>query len=629
MNSLPGLPGGISDFNLIFLTGFFVVNTMAYLLFFALPFSISTDYILVCMLAATAALIKIRVSRLRILRFDTSKRGLPAFLALSLILIGTSFWAQSSLHPSTEQGDLTVFKPWLDGFFHAQKIWAIATSHGFTKMNNPMQSGEPAALYHYASYIFPAELCAFTPTTAYQAFCSFWVPLGLMLVGLAAYIMVGAFWGPGAGFAACAFIIVLPDSSQMGMSNPWLSYHWLQQAAPAGAYGVALMALAWIFMFEGCRRGSVPAILMSYCLWCVTGNYKVQIFLGNTLPMAVYPALFFSRYSKRTKSIWLVASLLALGCMMKSTEFIPLVPLVRFDGSALAQYTAFVISMFESDFLKHVFMLKLSTPFQVINLCWTVALRTSMLLVCTFGMVGFLCIVLTRLPPEKKDMGLPLFPLIVVLNYLAMSMGLAYDTHRIGMPEELLHRPFVWGYFVVAAWAGGLTYLRFQERLRRNSGVQKAILAMAFLLTCFPLCLGKRVQAGPAASWGEPLTDIAVPTGLVRSCEFIRAHGNPKDIVQDSQNDKKAILTALSERQSYVIDYMNSQLNGSPGQKERLREILSVKKMTDPNAVVNFFFQRNIKWFVLHPKEYVPWPKEIATRRVFSSGGYEVYLFGS
>ena len=46
----------------------------------------------------------------------------------------------------------------------------------------------------------------------------------------------------------------------------------------------------------------------------------------------------------------------------------------------------------------------------------------------------------------------------VVFNYLVMAMGLALDTRGVGTRDELLNRPLVWAYFVLAAWTAGGAY---------------------------------------------------------------------------------------------------------------------------------------------------------------------------
>lgn len=625
---------GIADFNLFFLTGFFFINTAVYLLYLILPFTASTDFILVCFAVTVAAVIKYKTFRVRILKFTDSQDNLPSFLALLLILVATSLWTQSYLNPIVERGDVTIYKPYLDSFNHARTIAAIASSHGLRTLNHPFLSGEAAPFYHYAHFIIPAGLCAWTPTTAYQSFCGFLAPLGLLLSGLSAFVLIRSFWGPWAGFSACVALLLIPDPSQMGIDNHFLSYHWLQQVGPGLLYGVALMAIAWLFMFEGCKRGSFFWISISYAIFLVVANYKAHIVLANVFPMGVYPAIFFNKYSKSIRCIWFFAFLGLLMFMMKISELITIAPMMKLDGSALRHYTASIVATFDNNVLKAFFASKVATPFLMLNQCLTVALMGGMLFLGTFGAMGLLYFAMLWLFRKKMSNGVLLFPAIVIVNYLLMSLGLAYDSHGIGSPEEFLHRPFVWAYFVVTAWVGGMIYLRYRNILNRSGEAREVILAAVFLSLLFPLFLGREVQQGP--SWGKACVNQAVPTGLVKACDFIRTHSERSDIVQDSQNDNNAfvtvfyrtIVTALSERQGYVIDSF-WPLRGKllAEQKGRLNEMAFVKKTTDPEAVVDFFVKRHIKWYLSHPYDDIAWDKDLLGRCVYESHGYRVYFF--
>ena len=72
------------------------------------------------------------------------------------------------------------------------------------------------------------------------AFVGFLLPFGILLSGLAALSLADSVWGRCAGIAATLAVTLLPEAYQQGFGNKWLSYHFLQQAAPDGLYGVAL-----------------------------------------------------------------------------------------------------------------------------------------------------------------------------------------------------------------------------------------------------------------------------------------------------------------------------------------------------------------------------------------------------
>ena len=618
--------GGIADFNLFFLAGFFFVNTTVYLLFLTLPFTVVTDLALVSTAVVVLAAIRYKKCRVCILKFQESPGGFPSFLALLLILVATSLWTQSSLNPTLSQGYMTIYKPWLDSFFHAQKIAGMASSQGFWTLKGMLFSGQTAPFYHYAGYILPAELAVLTPTTAYQSFCCNLVPWGFLLSGLAAFVLIRSWGGAWAGFSACVLLFLVPDPAQMVTGNHFFSYQWMQQISPTGLYGVALMALAWLFMFEACKRGSFLWIAISCALFLTVVNYKAHIFLANVLPMGVYPALFFGKYSKSARWVFVFFVFCVLLCLMKISEWIPVVPLVRLDGSLFYYHAAAVVSKFENPFWKDLFSAQIVTPFAWLD-PWLAGMRiVEMIFFCTFGAMGFLSFVMLWFCRKKINPGILFFGVLVILNYLLMSLGLAYDVHRIAGGNELLHRPFVWAYFVVTSWVGGMIWVQFRDVLGRHGKMRQVILGISFLALFFPFYFGRNVMRGPSDM--KILTNHYVSKGLVKACDFIRTQSGKKDIVQDSQNDKKAIVTALSERPSYVIDYYFRALSAMRTTIwGRSAEIEVLKELTDPQEITDFFVQRHIRWFILHPGDATAWGKDLLERCVYESQGYRVYFF--
>ena len=611
----------IADFNLTFILGFFFVNLTLYGIQFLLPFSLKIDLITVCIAILIIFAFRTKTSGIQIENFSPSNNKLPSLLSLVLVLLATSFWAISSINPIISAGELTIFKPWVDSFFHARCINAFAASHGFSTLNNMVLSGLAAPFYHYASYIIPAELCSFTQTTAYQSYCSFYVPLGLFLSGLAAFVLIKSFWGPWAGFAACSSLFLIPDPAQMGLSNHWLSYHWLQQIAPAGMYGVALMSIAWIFMFDGCRNGRLSSVIISYIIAFFSLSFKFHIFFANAFIIWMYPTLFFNKYSNKVKVLWFVFSLIFYIVIIKLSQQIMSIPLIKLDGSAAGKYTSLVISQFDSYRLVDFYSAKISTIFPVLNDILWYFFMGLMLFINTFGIFGLLYCILFWLLRKIVDRDILIFPFIVTIAYLVMSIGLAYDAHGVAMPEELLHRPFVWAYFIVNVWVGGALYSYFQNMLIRINTIQIACISVVILsLFLIPMELGFNVQSGP--KWGKNYINTAVPTGLVKSSEYIRKQSGRYDIIQDSQHDSKGIVTVLSERQSYVMHYF-TQRHLLPEQQSRIESLSILRKMTVTKEIKEYFKKKNIRWYVLHPEDAVSWPKDFL--HVFESYGYKVY----
>ena len=117
-------------------------------------------------------------------------------------------------------------------------------------------AGVPARLYHYGAYLTPALIRQASGLRSYAAFAGILAPMGVFFTGLGAYALFGSFWGRWPGLAAAAALLLLPDGAQQGgMQNTFMSYHWLTQISPSASYGLALLALAWLFVLLGCKRG--------------------------------------------------------------------------------------------------------------------------------------------------------------------------------------------------------------------------------------------------------------------------------------------------------------------------------------------------------------------------------------
>jgi hypothetical protein len=218
------------------------------------------------------------------------------------------------------------------------------------------------------------------------------------------------------------------------------------------------------------------------------------------------------------------------------------------------------------------------------------------------------------------------FPLVVTLNYLVMSMGLAYNTKTTKNPQELNHRPFVWAYFVAAVFAGGLLYhLVLDDRVRRSRRWRNVALAVLAAFLIVPYTYGPNVQVG-SRWWAQWFTWQNYPRGWLECGRFIRETAQPGDIAQDSENDKILILSAMSEHPPYASAYFDGQVNLVL--LRRVQELKAFKRLRDPESIYRFASERNIRWYVLHPEARVLWPQSILSTVVFSWHGYRVFSFG-
>jgi len=607
-----------TNYPLAFLLGFLLLSFTLFLVALVSPLGIKFNFT-VAVIGIAAWAIAAKVPR-------TDARTEVAFpseyLVVLISLAAATLWAQDSIQPSTLMGPQPRLVHWPDSFYHARLISVFASQAPGAPIQSMYAAGEPARLYHYASYMLPAALSAFTRTPAYTTFSSFMLPMGIFLTGLAAYGIGTSFWGRAGGGAAAVALLLLPDAAQQGISNYWYSYHFLQHVNPGQLFGVATMAAAWIYMFDACKTDRPVSLGAGYALAAICITYKAQFFIANAFLLWVFPALFFGALSRKKRIAWVALATLSYWLALKLAEGIPAMPTIRTDVRSLLGTGEWIARNFDSEAIR-AFLLQfvpIATDSRFHSVAWILGMAV-IIFVITFGAFGPLYFVLAwRLRRVASRMVL-LFPLFVMIVYMFMSTSLAPNAN--GNTDELTHRPFAWAYFVVCTWVGGATW-RIVSRSLPQRNWQWAIPAVAFFLLLVPWTFGKGIEVGPTRLWTNYHVWWLVPPGLVRAAYYIREHSQPTDIVQDSEGDSRLILTGLSERQPYAV-WDPANLSWIP---ERAVEIAKFEKLTRHEEIIDMARRFRIRWFVVHPEDELAWPQAVVDGAVFQSDGYRVYAFG-
>jgi hypothetical protein len=530
-----------------------------------------------------------------------------------------------------------VYPIYIDGFYHVRQISSFAQSHGLNTISDIRMSGASPRLYHYAIYVGPAALSLFTSSDTYTMFVSFLVPFGILLTGLAAFSLGSSVWGTWPGIASTLAVTVLPDAYHQGFGNKWLSYNFFQQATPGGSYGVACAAIAWIFMLDGCKRGKLASIIMSYAVLMMSIAYKAHFFVANAFLLMIYPCAFFRELRMRWRIISAITLTGLFLLVVSLSQHLKAVPTLRLDGSGVTPYVGFLMHASDPGVLKSFFQGEFAPLWQskthhlLLNLYLPVYL-----VLFTFGLWTLGLLLLLFVGKKKVGAAAFFFPFLVVINYLVMSLGLAEDAREIGRPEELLHRPFVWAYFVVVAWTGAASYAYLignQPPRSRSARIFAALIALASLSV--PLVYARNILTFPAFGKASYRMFNSIPSDLIKACFYIREHSEIKDIIQDSENDPHWwVITALAERQAFVAyDPEKTASFGNTGLPEGLREHLSelaaCKEMTNEASVIEFMQKHRISWYILKPDTKVAWPTSFLEKAVFRCDGYRVFHFSS
>jgi hypothetical protein len=422
-----------------------------------------------------------------------------------------------------------------------------------------------------------------------------------------------------------AAVLFMPDAYQHGFQNKLMSYNFLQQVNPGGLYGVSLIAAAWMFMLNACKTGRWPAILFAYGIVLVSVVYKAQLFVANAYLMMIYPCFFF----RPVKPRWRVAAGFALTglfvLVVSLSQNMASVPTLRLDGTGIWKFSHLVLITFDPGMLRTFYFVHLDD--EVPPAYHLIA--AGMLLVTTFGCWLAACVILFFVKKAGTERAAHLFPILVIVNYIVMAVGLAVDEKQIGMPEELLHRPMVWAYFVVVAWTGAAAYVCLAGHGPPKSRLARiATAAFAVLILAVPLKLGHNLQTMPMWPGFGKFPDFnLMPAAFPQAAAYIRSHSDPSAVIQDSGNDEKLALSALAERQDFAAYSEIEEIRLPAGMHERIASLEAFKQMTSAAEIEKYARENGISWYLLHPRTQVAWPSAFLKTAVFESSGYRLYHF--
>ena len=535
--------------------------------------------------------------------------GWSAVLAVVVALAAATLWSQDLLRPIEPSSRAIVFRPWNDSFIHAIVASMFLGDESVLAAGSFELAGLPAITYHYASYVLPASLSAFDGQSAYQALSSIWTPFGGFLAGLAAYCLASSWWGRGAGFAAMAGTILLPDPSVLGLGRPWLSNHWLRQIAPGGLYGVAVAAMAVLFTVRGTRVRDGRTLALGLAFGVLTFGFKAQVFVALMPLLAAWLFAFHPRLGWRGRLLGSAGG----GLLIVVVNRLQIGPPIRLDGGGALPYFRLVERSLTDGPFREAIRSRVTSPLGI----WEAVGLAGLILLGTFGVlpvIGLLSFAKCR--PRDVD-ALPGFAIAI---YLLAIFGLPAGS------VELQHRPLVWAYSLVGIWAWGRAFAPFQQSGR---DWERAPVLVAFALLLVPLQLGHHVQS-PRISWMRRYTNVEVPRGLVDCARFLRQSTRADAVIQDSRPDESAILGALAERRSYLArprelraGVLGSRLG--PEIDHRSRALARLEGASSLEEVRRLGAGMGIRWYLLREGDRTAWPAEVLAYPAFASDGFRVF----
>jgi len=441
------------------------------------------------------------------------------------------------------------------------------------------------------------------------------VPLGLVLLCFSAYLIASLIFGSWAGLFAAMALFLLPDAFHQGWGNLFLGqFHWLIQTSPAMPYGVACAALVFSCIFLFYKEQKICLVVIAYGLVIVTLLFKSQIFVAISLPALILPILIYQKMNVLQKSILIALCLAIYVGIITVANSMPNFPPIRLNGQGFIPYTHWLNEIQAPGLLKNLLNSSLILNHRFIQ----VMVYIGFVLFASMGWALGIYLLVLKVLSRKVGWPVTLFPMLIIGIYLVMALGLALNDSEVGLPEELLHRPFVWAYFILTLWtAAGLYLLAPTSMLGGPQTYYPFALISLFIL--FPLNHYENIQGHTQSS------QIQLPICQYQSAQFIKAYLQSQEVFQDSEVDTAMILTALSAQPEFVVNFLGTKIPKLV--QRRTLEIEGLRSNSDPKAIVDYMQAHQIAYFTVSPTSKLAWDRALDDRVVYECGGYRIYQF--
>jgi hypothetical protein len=551
-------------------------------------------------------------------RDPLSRLGLLGVIAS---LVAATGWSHDLILPTSAVGGEIVFKPWSDFFVHATMVGRSLSNETLLQFGNYEWLGFPAIFYHYASYSLASCLAKAGQVPTYATVVGFWAPFGSFLTGLASYAVGRAIWTQGAGLAALIAAFLVPDVWLLNIAHPIYGYFWLLHVSPGGLYAIAIAGTALILVVQGTREGRRLWIASGVVAGVLAAFSKIQVFVA-AFPLLLSFAILAWPSRKRWR--WVVLS----GCVAVTIAILPFVnrfyvgPNVQIDLSGNTWYWKMLADMSRGTNVEgwyRVFSGAESFPAHLPR-------AIGLLLLNALGVFAVIAPLVWLLAMWHKTWQLSeSISMAAVVILLAMTFGLG-GNGIWSNAQELIHRPFIWAYWLIGSLTMGRLFSIAAARWPRLA--IRVVTVSVVVLMLVPVCYGSGLQQG---KWlqANAYSSLRVDRGLIDCARYIRSQAPVSAVAQDSHLDPLLILGALSERRAFAarLELWKgvSKAFRQSAYQEQLRKLKSLREATNIPDLQRSVRETGIRWYVVHPGDPNVWPAEFRDQPIFESNGYRVY----
>ena len=549
-----------------------------------------------------------------------------------IVLLGllTTLWTREALGSVAEAKQTGIFRVWNDFLLQAAEI-QYQINYPYFNGESPYLSGLPQAFYHRASYSLAALFAWVSETPPLEAATYFWLPAGLVMMGLGAYSLGSVLGGRLVGILTVLALFLLPDASMYGLKNGYFAFYWLITVAPGAGYAMALSFLALALYVSGRFNDEYRLVAIGAGVALLSAAFRIHIAIPA---VALYVVLVVA--TARLPHPWRRYHL--VGAVLIAFLGIALV----FESIALAPH----FFSGRTDGLRYIEAVHFAAPtayegvFQALGESLNPGMRGvfvgyPLMLAAQYGLVLPALLVSSLF---LNDLRLRAHLLGVAAGLLAVHAAITFfiPTPGNGDITEWSHRSFVliYGVLVIYTVVGisatplfDSSRLKFHKHRNLNIGMVSFLSVLGLLIPWF---YGKNIQYGSLRD-GPTACATPISPDMFSAAEFIKLKSGPSDKILASNGDPDAALVALTGLQAYVSRGLLYQKMGTTSAlaQARIISLIKLRKAGDFQQLAEFGKASGVRWFVVSTDDMPQTAAMLIQNAAFVSGKTAVFdLYG-
>ncbi|TAK69072.1 MAG: hypothetical protein EPO19_07940 [Betaproteobacteria bacterium] len=560
-----------------------------------------------------------------------------ALIGFALCVAFTAAWCSGPAGAYEVVRTEGVLPVWSDYFFHGSILSQFGDVRAVGRQSI-LLADVPSTFYHFGSYGAAAALTGLLDQPGLALATSVWMPLGFLAMTVGAYALGERLAGAAGGLAALAAVAILPDASNYGLHNGYLSFHWSLMAHPGATYGLGAAFLSLAFLDRWNRESATAALLASGVLAASIVFLRAHVFL--LLVPAWAATIAYCRASERARKqlvgIFLVVALGIAGAAVSLmlSQFVQTDPSLqwRFGEPALPKFLTEVHVGSEPTAYTGVYGEALRwNP-------WWYSLAVGVLLVI-FAALGAFAILPAGAAILAHRCGklrpIDVFPEYLAYCWLLLLLFAPVTWHLQG--TELIDRSLVLLYASAVIWTPCLLlrWLAMKSPRLQNASWPAMLVGMVAALPVTVASTDRMAQ--PKFSWGLQYTVKRVEPGLVEAAAFLRNHARSGDIFAAGGLDTSHVpfdlptqFCSLSGVPTYLSRPYLEMIKDAPRKLTvamRLAGIEEMEKQETYGKAMQFLQRLNVQWYVVAGEKGPLWDPQ-RERAAFRAERVALYTTG-